>query len=551
MRSAGNGGWCIRVKRDEGNEIVGKKFNVSADCKPQLHYMVDLSERLEKIKTMIDAGEYFTVNRARQYGKTTTLKALERFLENEYLVVAIDFQMVSYSDFEKEELFVEAFSREVLDAAEGKEEIPQEIRDGLALLADGKSERRTLSGLFRYLSKWCGQSVKKLVLIIDEVDSASNNQVFLDLLAQLRGYYINRDRKPTFQSVILAGVYDVKNLKRKMAADGEEKMNSPWNIAADFLIDMSFSVKDIEGMLFDYENDNRTGMSIRKMAQMLYDYTDGYPFLVSRLCKLIDEHVAGDAVFPDKSSAWTKEGMLEAVNILLHEKNTLFDSLIGKIDAYMELREMIHALLFRGQSILYNPDDGITELAMMFGFVKIEDGNVRVANRIFETRLYNYFLTTARVQGSDMYKAATLDKNQFVENGHLNMRLVLEKFVRHFDDLYGDQNQEFYEEDGRRYFLLYLRPIINGRGNYYIEAQTRNRERTDVIVDYGGEQIVVELKLWHGNAYNLRGEAQLLDYLEYYHLDKGYMLSFNFNKHKEIGIKEITINSKTLIEAVV
>lgn len=162
-------------------------------------------------------------------------------------------------------------------------------------------------------------------------------------------------------------------------------MNSPWNIAADFLIDMSFSVKDIEGMLFDYENDNRTGMSIRKMAQMLYDYTDGYPFLVSRLCKLIDEHVAGDAVFPDKSSAWTKEGMLEAVNILLHEKNTLFDSLIGKIDAYMELREMIHALLFRGQSILYNPDDGITELAMMFGFVKIEDGNVRVANRIFET----------------------------------------------------------------------------------------------------------------------------------------------------------------------
>ena len=261
--------------------------------------------------------------------------------------------------------------------------------------------------------------------------------------------------------------------------------------------------------------------------------------------------MAGDAVFSDKSSAWTKEGMLEAVNILLHEKNTLFDSLIGKIDAYMELREMIHALLFRGQSILYNPDDGITELAMMFGFVKIEDGNVRVANRIFETRLYNYFLTTARVQGSDMYKAATLDKNQFVENGRLNMRLVLEKFVRHFDDLYGDQNQEFYEEDGRRYFLLYLRPIINGRGNYYIEAQTRNRERTDVIVDYGGEQIVVELKLWHGNAYNLRGEAQLLDYLEYYHLDKGYMLSFNFNKHKEIGIKEITINSKTLIEAVV
>ncbi len=26
------------------------------------------------------------------------------------------------------------------------------------------------------------------------------------------------------------------------------------------------------------------------------------------------------------------------------------------------------------------------------------------------------------------------------------------------------------------------------------------------------------------------GESQLLEYLEYYHLDRGYMLSFNFNK---------------------
>ena len=150
-----------------------------------------------------------------------------------------------------------------------------------------------------------------------------------------------------------------------------------------------------------------------------------------------------------------------------------------------------------------------------------------------------------------MYRAASQDKNQFIENGRLNMRLVLEKFVRYFDELYGDRGLAFYEEDGRRYFLLFLRPIINGSGNYYIEAQTRNRERTDVIIDYGGEQIVVELKVWRGNAYHMRGEKQLLDYLEYYHLDRGYMLSFNFNKHKEIGVRELLLDGKILIEAVV
>ena len=78
-----------------------------------------------------------------------------------------------------------------------------------------------------------------------------------------------------------------------------------------------------------------------------------------------------------------------------------------------------------------------------------------------------------------------------------------------------------------------------------------NARRTDVIVDYRGEQFIVELKIWYGNEYHERGEAQLADYLEYYHKDKGYMLSFNFNKNKETGVKEIQIGTKTIVEAVV
>ena len=70
-------------------------------------------------------------------------------------------------------------------------------------------------------------------------------------------------------------------------------------------------------------------------------------------------------------------------------------------------------------------------------------------------------------------------------------------------------------------------------------------------MDFGGEQLIVELKVWRGDAYHTRGEQQLLDYLSYYHLDKGYMLSFNFNKNKQIGVKEIELGSKVLVEAVV
>lgn len=65
-------------------------------------------------------------------------------------------------------------------------------------------------------------------------------QGFLDFLAQLQGYYINRDRKPAFQSVILAGIYDVRNIRRKIRPEEDHKFNSPWNIAADFPMNMSF-----------------------------------------------------------------------------------------------------------------------------------------------------------------------------------------------------------------------------------------------------------------------------------------------------------------------
>lgn len=246
-----------------------------------------------------------------------------------------------------------------------------------------------LSALFRLLSKWCQASPKPIVLLIDEVDSATNNQVFLDFLAQLRAYYIDRDERATFQSVILAGVYDVKNLKRKFVTDDDHKLNSPWNIAADFLIDMSFSAKDIAGMLAQYEADHHTGMNIEKIAGLIYDYTSGYPFLVSRICKLLDERIAGSAAYPTLTAAWTRPGFLEAINILLSEKNTLFESLTGKLHDYPELKNVLHSLLFEGQSIMYNPDEPSIDMALMFGFVKVEKGSVLIANRIFETRLYN------------------------------------------------------------------------------------------------------------------------------------------------------------------
>lgn len=141
----------------------------------------------------------------------------------------------------------------------------------------------------------------------------------------------------------------------------------------------------------------------------------------------------------------------------------------------------------------------------MFGYIVNAEGSIQVANRIFEMRLYNLFLSEEELS-STIYDRAQDSKSKFIKNGRLDMDLVIEKFAEYFHDIYGKQEEKFLEEYGRKFFLLYLKPIINGVGNYYIEAQTRDARRTDVIIDYLGEQFIVELKIWRGNEYNERGD---------------------------------------------
>ena len=491
---------------------MGKTFNVNANCEPDLHYMVDISERIGQIKAMVDAGQYFTINRARQYGKTTVLLALGEGLKKEYTVVSLDFQLMSTGDFEEEKEFTAAFADGIL---ENTEDIPEKIRESLEAFADKTAGEcgGTLSALFKTVSAWCAQSDKKIVLMIDEADYAAGSQVFLDFLSQLRGYYIKRRKKAAFHSVILSSVYDVKNRKHRLRQDDNQTANSPWNIAADFRVDMSFSAADIAGMLGEYEADFCTGMDVEEMAGLIYEYTSGYPFLVSRICKLMDERVAGQEDYP-------------------------------------ELGTILYQILFTGKTVPYSPLNKSIVTAEMFGFIKNVGKNVVIASRVFEMVLYDYFLSK-ELLANQVYDAGLVEKNRFITGGRLNMRLVLERFVVHFNDLYKDQDGHFLEEAGRRYFLLYLKPIINGTGNYYIEAETRNRERTDVVVDYRGEQFVIEMKIWRGNAYHTRGEKQLTDYLDYYHLKKGYMVSFRFNQKKEPKVAEILLGDKVLVEAVV
>lgn len=527
-----------------------KKFNTTAICVPAKHYMVDLSERVRKIKKYVDDGKYFAINRARQYGKTTTLALLAEYLRTEYEVLYLDFQRISDASFRSEESFIQAFCRQVL--ARGKKLfIPEHVKNVFMDYISRKENQAVFDELFSTLSDWCEASEKPIVLMIDEVDTATNTQVFLDFLAQLRAGYLERADNPdtkTFQSVILAGVTDVKHLRSRLRPEDEHRVNSPWNIAADFDIDMSLSESGIRGMLDAYEEDHRTGMNTAAMAKAIREYTNGYPFLVSRLCQLIDEEVSREVPL---SEAWTDRGLDEAVKRLLAENNTLFQSLTKNLNNYPEMKAAIRAVLMEGTKLTYNAQqDAIVQL-QMYGLIQNDHNTVKIANRIFETMLYNLFLSDEELKNNVFFREGELAKNQFVSDGKLNMRLIMERFIITYAQVCGPLKERFREKDGREQFLLYLKPIINGTGNYYIEAQTRNQTRTDIIVDYLGQQYIIELKIWRGDRYNEAGEKQIMEYLNYWNLQTGYMLSFNFNRSKEQGVKRIQVGDKTLYEGTV
>ncbi len=531
---------------------MAKYFNTEGPCYPQEHYMVNLDERIMEIKKLADRKKYFSINRGRQYGKTTTLDMLQEKLRNEYAIFYISFEGLTEESFESENAFCRLFAGLLYDTidygeVEGIADSAKRALENMSMPDTRNADFRSLSNL---ISTICKTAEKPVLLMIDEVDQAGNQQIFLSFLGMLRNKYLKMRQRPTFQSVILAGVYDIRNLKLKIRSKQEHQKNSPWNIAADFDVDMGFNTQQIRQMLLEYEWDHHTGMNIDEIAGLLYSYTSGYPFLVSRICKIIDEKVFQNSDCPDRSDAWTRDGFLEAIKILSYEKNPLFESLINKLEDYPELREMLQAMLFTGDKIPYHAGNHVIGVASMFGFIKNDHGTIAIANRIFETLLYDLFMSEKEIS-SQIFKEGAIDKNQFIQNGILDMEQVLKKFMVHWNDLYHSADEKFIEENGRKFFLLYLKPIINGTGNYYIEAQTRDHGRTDIIVDYRGRQYIIEVKIWRGNEYNKRGEAQLADYLEAYHARKGYLLSFNFNKNKQVGVKEILCGDKVILEVVV
>ncbi|MCL2073106.1 MAG: hypothetical protein FWH18_04235, partial [Marinilabiliaceae bacterium] len=85
-----------------------RKFNVAGNCVPNMHYMVDISKKIDQIFLLVEDCSYFTINRGRQYGKTTTIGMLEKHLPDDYICASISFQYSEDDMYADEKGFCQA-----------------------------------------------------------------------------------------------------------------------------------------------------------------------------------------------------------------------------------------------------------------------------------------------------------------------------------------------------------------------------------------------------------------------------------------------------------
>ena len=222
---------------------MARQFNTAVTCDPKRHYMVDTTNKMKVFERLINNGNYFTINRARQFGKSTSLNWIYNNLSDRYIVVRIDFANLNETDYKDVKTFDNAFCRLFnVNSSDIKISKRDDLRD------------------------FCKKSSKPVVLLVDNADRFINPRL-LEFLCYLRAGYQAREMfmdNIFFHSAIIASQKNITNLPAEIE---ECKYNSPWNVAADYKLDMTFNPQEISTMLADYESENHIGFDINEISQ--------------------------------------------------------------------------------------------------------------------------------------------------------------------------------------------------------------------------------------------------------------------------------------------
>ena len=253
------------------------RFNVTGPCVPGRDFMVDVSSRLQKPLQSIRRGESLLLVRARQSGKTTLLRELAHALRQEQFAVALCSLQVA------EDQTLTGLYRHIEATLQKAYPLP-------SLPKWTSIEPQSIS-----FCSWLGEVQQKLgkplVLLLDEYDAPPRKLVLAMLRSFRSALSLAEDGRPFAHSITLCGKTHVRDLRDELRPTGDETRGtgSLWNISLPLPLP-TLSQSELDTLLEQYSIES--GVPWRRDAkELLWEQTRGQPWLVSRICYLIDDQL--------------------------------------------------------------------------------------------------------------------------------------------------------------------------------------------------------------------------------------------------------------------
>jgi len=498
---------------------MSRFFNTAGPIVREDHYFIEPLKRidLDEILTMIEQKKYFVLHAPRQTGKTSYLRALMEYLNQQAkykcLYVNIENAQAARSN-------VVAGMREILNSLAWASSLYLKdsfFEDNGEQILKKKGE---LGALTEILSLWAQQNKKPVVLFIDEIDSLVGDTL-ISVLRQLRSGY--PERPGNFpQSIVLCGVRDVRDYR--IYSDTDKSIitgGSAFNIKSKSLRLGNFTPDEIKALYRQHSSE--TGQQFNDdVFPLVWDLTEGQPWLVNALgyevCFEIKEG-------RDRSGNIDTEMIEQAKENLILRRETHLDQLSDKLKEE-RVRRVIAPILAGSQEAEKIPEDDVDYVADL-GLIK-KERQLRIANRIYQEvipRTVTYSTQLTINQESEWYKN---------EDGSLDMIKLLtafqEFFRKHFESWVG--GFDYFEAGPQLLLQAFLQRIVNGGGRVEREYGL-GRQRTDILVIWpyqkGIQQAVIELKLlYSGRETTIRkGLEQTREYMDKCGTQEGYLLIFD------------------------
>jgi len=289
-----------------------REFNIFGPTFAQLHYHIDRQQIKAQLHKKIEGARYFTLNAARQIGKTTIFHEMVDEVQTggQYFCIYLDFEELV--DLEKGRFY------------EGLGLLLEEWRIQYEPTAPEPLPMRDHLDLTQWLQSTNQALGKQGVLIIDEFEAVSTD-IIMPILSRFRGIYVNRlsHTKHTLRSIVLVGVRTIASLL--------QGTQSPFNIADQFTVSY-FTFEETQQLL--QQHTEATGQIFEPATiQAIYAQSQGQPFLVNRLAKMLVEEIVPRDTSDDldpQTRPVTLYHFEKALIRLVNENNSHFYTITSK-----------------------------------------------------------------------------------------------------------------------------------------------------------------------------------------------------------------------------